>query len=299
LEASQRVTDISNRFRRVSLRKMLSASREAPLIPVIILLVFLICGLCGRWIAPHDPLEQDLAKTLLPPFWQEGGSTKYLLGTDDIGRDVLSRLIIGAGISLQVGFITIFIAGAIGSCVALSAGFLGGWVDIVLMRLVDTVFSMPFIVIAIALATVLGPSKANIIIILGMLMWASYARILRGEVLRLKEIDFISLAIVAGCSNARIMLRHIFPNIVNTLIVLATLNLGTVIIAEASLSYLGLGVPPPDPAWGSMISDGTPALFSAWWLATIPGIAILLVVLSCNLLGDWLRVRLDPKFRQI
>ncbi len=296
---NQRVNDIPKRFRSIDLRKMLSGIRQVPLFPIVILLFFVISGLFGGWFAPYDPLKHNLSEAFVPPFWQETGSTKHLLGTDNLGRDMLSRLIIGAGVSLQVAFITIFVAGAIGSSVALLAGFLGGWVDIVLMRLVDIVFSLPFIVIAVALATVLGPSKTNIIIILTLLMWAGYARILRGEVLRIKENDFISLAVVAGASKSRIMLRHIFPNIVNTLVVLATLQLGTVIIAEASLSYLGLGVPPPEPAWGSMIADGTPSLYSAWWPATIPGIAIMLVVLSCNLLGDWLRVRLDPKFKQI
>jgi peptide/nickel transport system permease protein len=229
----------------------------------------------------------------------ETGTFKYFLGTDNLGRDVLSRLIVGTKISLQVGFIVVALAGTLGSLVALVSGYIGGWVDMVLMRITDTMMSMPYLMIAIVLAAVLGPSKRNIIIILALVGWAGYARVLRGEVLRIKESDFVSLAVTSGCSKARIMLIHIFPNVVNTLVVLATLQLGTVIIAESSLSFLGVGVPPPDPAWGTMVADGRSAISEYWWLCTWPGLAILLVVLSCNLVGDWLRVRLDPKFRQI
>ena len=190
-------------------------------------------------------------------------------------------------------------AGFVGSLVATLGGYLGGKVDTVVMRFVDMVLSFPFLVLAVTLAAILGASKYNLIIILAGVAWAWYARVLRAEVLRLKEGDFIHLAVVGGCSKARIMVRHIFPNIVNSLVVLMTLNLGVVIIAEASLSFLGLGVPPPDPAWGSMISEGRNYIGQAWWLCVWPGVAILLTVLSFNLLGDWLRVRLDPKFRQI
>ena len=212
---------------------------------------------------------------------------------------MLSRLLFGTGITLQVGFLVVVLAGLIGTTVALLSGYLGGWVDIVLMRLTDIMMSMPLLVIAIVLAAVLGPSKNNLIFVLTVMGWATYARVLRGEVLRIKEGEFVSLAVIAGCSKKRIMLHHIFPNMVNTLVVLATLQLGMVIIAEASLSFLGVGVPPPNPAWGSMIAEGRSYISTAWWLCTWPGLAILLVVLSCNLFGDWLRVRLDPKFRQI
>jgi peptide/nickel transport system permease protein len=198
-----------------------------------------------------------------------------------------------------VGFAVVVFAGTLGAVIALLSGYLGGWVDAVLMRITDMFLSMPYLMIAIALAAVLGPSKHNIILIMAILGWAGYARVLRGEVLRIKGADFIKLAIVARAGKARIMLRHIFPNIVNTLVVLATLQLGIVIIMESSLSFLGLGVPPPEPAWGSMVADGRVLMFTSWWVSTWPGIAILLVVLSCNLLGDWLRLRLDPKFRQL
>jgi peptide/nickel transport system permease protein len=275
------------------------ALRGIPWIPVAILLLFLFCGVFGDFITPHDPMKTNLGAAKTPPSWQKGGSTKYLLGTDAFGRDILSRIIRGAGISLQVGFAVVVFAGTLGAVIALLSGYLGGWVDAVLMRITDMFLSMPYLMIAIALAAVLGPSKHNIILIMAILGWAGYARVLRGEVLRIKGADFIKLAIVARAGKGRIMLRHIFPNIVNTLVILASLQLGIVIIMESSLSFLGLGVPPPEPAWGSMVADGRILMFTAWWVSTWPGIAILLVVMSCNLLGDWLRLRLDPKFRQL
>ncbi len=273
--------------------------RGMPVIPVFILLVFIVVGVFGNSFAPYDPTEADFSSSMRPPFWQEGGSWDYPLGTDNLGRDQLSRLLVGTRISLEVGFVVVVISGFMGCAIALLAGYLGGWIDMLLMRLTDTMLSLPPLMIAIVIAFILGPSKENMILILVILMWAGYARILRGEVLRLRESDFIQLAVTAGCSNLRIMLVHIFPNIINSLVVLATLQLGIVIIAESSLSYLGVGVPPPDPAWGTMVAEGRRYIGHAWWLITWPGLAILLVVLSCNLVGDWLRVRLDPKFRQV
>jgi peptide/nickel transport system permease protein len=279
--------------------KIVSFLKELPLFSVILLSIFLFLGIFGDWIAPIDPTKANLRAVLLPPFWAEGGTTAYLLGTDHLGRDILSRLIGGATISIEVGFTVVIIAGTTGTLIALLSGYLAGKVDALLMRICDIFLSMPYLMIAIVLAAVLGPSKENIIIILVVLGWAGYARVLRGEVLRVREGDFVRLAVIAGCSKARIMLRHIFPNIVNTLIVMSTLQLGTVIIAEASLSFLGLGVPPPTPAWGSMCAEGRNHIFDAWWISFWPGVTIMLVVLSCNFLGDWLRIRLDPKFRQI
>lgn len=286
-------------WKRHWLGKTLVTIWQAPKFPTIILLVFIIFGLFGKAIAPHDPNKTSFKDSLTPPSWMETGKMTYLLGTDHLGRDILSRIIVGAGVSLQIGVMVVAFAGLIGSLVACLAGYIGGRTDMILSRLLDMVLSMPFLIVAVTLAAILGASKWNLIIILAAVAWAWYARVLRSEVLRLKEGDFVRLAVVAGASKARIMLRHIFPNIVNSLVVLATLNLGTVIIAEASLSFLGLGVPPPAPAWGSMISEGRNYIGQAWWLCVWPGVAILLVVLSFNLLGDWLRVRLDPKFRQI
>ncbi len=273
--------------------------RGMPWTPVVILFLFLVFGLFGNFLTPHDPLKTNLGSAKKPPFFQEEGSTKYLLGTDNIGRDILSRIITGAGVSLQVGFVVVVFAGALGALIALFSAYLGGWVDVVLMRITDMFLSMPYLIIAIALAAVLGPSKNNVILIMAVLGWAGYARVLRGEVLRMKNADFIKLAIVARAGKIRVMFQHIFPNIVNTLVVLATLQLGNVIIMESTLSFLGLGVPPPLPAWGSMVADGRVIMNTAWWVSTWPGIAILLVVMSSNLLGDWLRLRLDPKFRQL
>ena len=273
--------------------------RGFPLLPGIILFLFVFIGIFGSFLAPHDPNHAKFEDALKPPFWQTEGSYKYFLGTDQLGRDILSRLICGTNISLQVGFVVVAFAGFIGTVVALLSGYLGGWKDSLLMRITDTVMSMPYLMIAIVLAAVLGPSKNNIILILGVVGWTGYARVLRGEVLRVKEREFVSLAKVGGCSKTRIMVKHIFPNILNTLVVLGTLQLGIVIISESALSFLGVGVPPPDPAWGLMIAEGRSYISNAWWISTWPGLAILLVVLSCNLLGDWLRVRLDPKLRQV
>jgi peptide/nickel transport system permease protein len=299
LTTTEIATESISSAKKFNWRQIASVVRDAPTIPVIILAVFFVFGAFGKFIVPYEPNKTSFADALTAPWGFEGGSSKHLLGTDQLGRDILSRIIIGASISLQVGIITVVVAGIIGSAVACFSGYMGGWWDLILMRLLDMVMSMPFLVVAIALAAILGASKWNLIIILCLVAWAWYARVLRAEVLKIKEIDFIRLAVVAGVSKPRIMFRHIFPNIVNTLVVLATLNLGSVIILEASLSFLGLGVPPPDPTWGGMVSEGRDYINGAWWLCTLPGIAILLVVLSFNLLGDWLRVRLDPKLRQV
>jgi len=261
--------------------------------------VFVFIGIFGGFFMPHDPTDADLMASEKPPFWMEGGSVSHFLGADEMGRDILSRLIEGTGISLQVSLTVILLAASMGTTVALLSGFVGGKVDSVLMMITDIFMSLPYLLIAIVLAAVLGPSKNNIILILAILGWAGYARILRSEVLRIKDMDFINLAKVAGCSKFRIMTREIFPNIVNTLIIMSTLQVGAVIIAESSISYLGLGVPPPEPAWGTMVADGRDFITSSWWMCLWPGLAILFTVLSCNLLGDWLRLRLDPKFRQI
>lgn len=290
---------ISWLFSRESLLKIVSVMKTLPVFSMLILLFFIFLGIFGKFIAPYDPTKTNLLAAMLPPFWMEGGTTAYVLGTDPLGRDILSRLIGGARVSIEVGFAVVIVAGTIGTVVALLAGYLGGKIDALLMRVCDIFLSIPYLMVAIVLAAILGASKENIILILIILGWAVYARVLRGEVLRIKGGDFVNLAVIAGCRQTRIMGRHIFPNIVNTLIVMSTLQLGSVIIAEASLSFLGLGVPPPMPAWGSMCADGRNYIFDAWWIALWPGFAIMLVVLSCNFLGDWLRVRLDPKFRQI
>lgn len=288
------ISDV-RRARRLS--SLWTGLRGAPIVPVLLLAVVVVTGIFARWIAPFDPNEQNLLARLQPPAWETGGEWSHPLGTDRLGRDVLSRLVYGSRASLAVGFAVVAIAGGIGCILALWAGYFGGWVDHATMRLTDAVMSMPFLVVALALASLRRPSLGYLIVILGALGWANYARVLRGEVLRLRGSDFVLLAQIAGCSKPWILYRHILPNVANTLIVLATLQLGATIIAAASLDFLGLGVPPTTPTWGAMLSDGRANIRTAWWLATFPGIAIMLTVLSINLLGDWLRVRLDPRHR--
>ncbi|PYM19435.1 MAG: peptide ABC transporter permease, partial [Candidatus Rokuibacteriota bacterium] len=235
-----------------------------------------------------------------PPIWQSGAKEGHLLGTDHLGRDVLSRLIFGARVSMIVGFTAVIVAGLIGTFLGILSGYLGGWVDQVIMRVTDAWLALPALTFAIFLAAILGPSMWNIVIILGTVYWTRYARVIRGEVLSLREREYVRLAIVAGCSKWTIMRRHILPNVINSAIVLATLQLGVVIIAEAGLSFLGVGVPPPQPAWGLMLADGKKGMMAGyWWLTVMPGFCIMLMVLSANLLGDWLRVKFDPQLRQL
>ena len=273
---------------------------DFPLVPVLILVGFALVAVFANMLAPHDPEVGKLAARFRPPSWQAGGTTEFLLGTDHLGRDVLSRLIFGARVSMVVGFTAVIVAGAIGTALGILSGYLGGWVDQVIMRITDTWLALPALTFAIFLAAIVGPSEMNIVIILGAVYWTRYARVIRGEVLSLKERDFVRLAIVAGLSKWKIMARHILPNVINTAIVLGTLMLGVVIVTEAALSFLGVGVPPPKPAWGLMLADGKRGLMVGyWWLTVLPGTCIMLMVLSANLLGDWLRVKLDPQLRQL
>lgn len=273
---------------------------QFPVIPTLILGVIALVAIFANQLAPHNPEVGSLVHRFRPPFWMAKGSTEYLLGTDQLGRDVLSRLIFGARISMVVGFTAVIFAGVLGTALGIISGYLGGWVDQVIMRITDTWLALPALVFAIFLAAIVGPSMWNIVIILGLTYWTRYARVIRGEVLSLKEREFVRLAIVAGCSKWTIMHRHLLPNVINTAVVLGSLMLGVVIIAEASLSFLGIGVPPPQPAWGLMLSDGKQGLMVGyWWLTVFPGLCIMLMVLSANLIGDWLRVKLDPQLRQL
>jgi peptide/nickel transport system permease protein len=270
------------------------------MLPIAILVTLALLAIFADLIAPSNPEIGSLSQRFRPPAWVAGGSTEHLLGTDHIGRDVLSRLIFGARVSMMVGFTAVIFAGVLGSALGILSGYLGGWVDQVIMRVTDTWLALPALTFAIFLAAIVGPSEWNIVIILGAVYWTRYARVIRGEVLSLKERDFVRLAIVAGCSKWTIMRKHILPNVVNSAIVLATLQLGQVIIAEAGLSFLGVGVPPPQPAWGLMLADGKKGLMAGyWWLTVLPGGCIMLMVLSANLLGDWLRVKFDPQLRQL
>jgi peptide/nickel transport system permease protein len=283
------------------LRQVIKAVREAPLVAVVILVGLALVAIFADLIAPHDPiLPVPGANVFDPPFWMEGGRTTTPLGTDFQGRDVLSRLIFGAQVSLVVGLMGTLVAGTIGVALGILSGYIGRWVDQVIMRVTDAWLALPALVFAIFLATMVGPSMWNIVIVLGAVYWTRYARVIRGEVLTLRERDFVKLAEIAGASRLRVIARHILPNVMNTTMVLASLTIGVVIIAEASLSFLGVGVPPPQPAWGLMLSEARPTLMAGqWWLTVFPGLCIALIVLATQLLGDWLRVRLDPQLRNL
>ncbi len=256
-------------------------------------------GLPDVGIAPHDPVKSNMRDRLLPPSWMEGGKSDYLLGTDRLGRDVLSRLIYGARISLSVSLIVIFITAAFGTALGVFAGYVGGRIEGFTMRVVDVALSFPGLLLAMILAVAIGPGFWTVVIALSALGWAGYTRLVRGETLRLRESDFVQQARINGASSRRIMIRHIFPNIVNSLIVIMTLQIGGMILAESALSFLGIGISAPTPSWGAMVSDGRSELDRAWWISAFPGIAIGLVVMSGNFLGDWIRDKLDPRLRQL
>ena len=275
-------------------------ARRYPLIPLGLLTFLLVIpALFASQIAPYDPLKGSLAKRLRPPVWQEGGSIDHPLGTDKLGRDILSRLIHGARVSLAVSMVAIFVGGIVGTVFGLISGYFGGRVDSVLMRLVDISLSLPTILLALVLVAAVGPSFGTVIIVMVVLLWARYARLVRGETLSIRERDFIARARVAGASHTRIMAKYIFPNVINSLVVLATLQVGYVILLESALSFLGAGLPRPMPAWGLMIADGRELIVTAWWVSMLPGLAIMLTALALNLLGDWLRDHLDPKLRNV
>lgn len=278
---------------------LLRRARRFPWLPVIIIAVVLVLpALLAPWISPHDPMRGNLADRMLPPAWLDGGSWSYPLGTDKQGRDVLTRVIHGARISLVVSSSAILIGTVLGSALGLLAGFFGGLVDKVVSWLIDTFLSLPVMLLALVVVAAVGPSFVTIITIISVTIWAVFARQVRGETLSVRETDYVARARVAGASSGRIIVRHVLPNIANTLIVLATLQVGVVILEEASLSFIGAGIPRPQPSWGIMVSDGRDQIVTGWWLTFFPGLAILLVVLSLNLLGDWLRDFLDPKIRQ-
>lgn len=282
-------------------RRWMRIAGSAPIIPLAILIPFVVVAVFAPVIAPYDPTEPIPGAGIFdPPFWVEGANPAAWLGTDFQGRDVLSRLIYGAQVSLIVGVMGTVVAGGIGTTLGVLSGYLGGWVDQAIMRVTDAWLALPSIVFAIFLATMVGPSMWNIIIILGMVYWTRYARVIRGEVLSLREREFVKLSEIAGASSTRVILRHVLPNVLNSAMVLASLTIGVVIIAEASLSFLGVGVPPPQPAWGSMLADGRSMLMVGdWWLTVLPGLCIMMVVLATQLMGDWLRIRLDPQLRNL
>jgi peptide/nickel transport system permease protein len=273
--------------------------KRAPVIPLAIIALIVLTALLANILTPYSPTDISLSERLRPPFWEQGGSLAHPLGTDPMGRDLLTRMIYGARVSLVVGFLGLFVGGGVGAALGMIAGYTGGRVDTFLMRVVDATLAFPIILFAILLVVILGGSLVTVIIAVALVLWARYARVIRGEVLSLRERDFVAQARIAGCSPGRIILVHIFPNVLNTLVVLLSLQVGWVIIVEASLSFLGAGVPPPTPTWGSMIAEGRDYIASAWWVSFFPGLAILMTVLAFNLCGDWLRDALDPTMRQM
>ena len=273
--------------------KLAEIFRGAPKFSLFFLTLSIGCAIAAP-LLPFDPVKGDLGNALQPPAWGA-----HPLGTDHQGRDMIVRLIHGANISITVGFLAVFVSGAAGTIVAVVAGVFKGWIDGFLIQITDAFMALPFLMVAVTVVSLLGPSKTNVILVLGLLRWMSYARVLRSEVLSVTETDYVRLAKVAGASNWRIILRHVLPNLANTLLIISTLELGTVIIFESALSFLGLGVPRPLPSWGTMLADSQSYIYNQWWLPVMPGIAISLLVMSTNLTGDWLRERIDPTRRQL
>jgi peptide/nickel transport system permease protein len=273
--------------------------RQVPWISLLLIVALILVALLAPVLTPHSPIEQSLPKKFLPPFWQHGGSLEHPLGTDMFGRDMLARLFYGARVSLVVIAASLPLGSGVGLFIGLLAGYVGGRLDTLLMRIVDAALAFPTILFALLLAITMGQGLRTLMIAIGLLLWARFARVMRGEVLALKTRDFVALAQVRGCSHWRIMTAYILPNVMNTFMVLLTLHVGVVILAEASLSFLGAGIPPPTPSWGQMVAEGRGKITSAWWVSLIPGLAITLVVLVFNLFGDWLRDCLDPKLRQL
>ena len=264
------------------------------------LVVVLAVGLAASApaIAPADPIKNSLLDRLTPPMWLAGGDAKYPLGTDTLGRDVASRLLYGARVSLAVGFSAVVVAGALGEALGLVSGWYRGRLDDLLMRLGDVQLAFPVLVLAVAVLAVLGASLTNLIVVLGITGWITYARIVRGEVLTLREREFVMAARAMGAPDTWILRRHLLPNVLPPITVVATFSVARTIIAEASLSFLGLGIPAPQPSWGAMLDEGRNYITTGWWLALFPGVAILVLVLGINLVGDWLRDVLDPRMER-
>lgn len=277
---------------------LLSRLGPVPAVALGVIATFVLTALLADLISPHDPLATSLRDRLRPPVWA-GGSDQFLLGTDVLGRDVLSRLIHGARTSLLVAALALAGGAGIGLVVALIAGHFGGKADAILMRLVDMMLALPIILLALIFAVTLGPTTQNVIFAIALVLWARFARVIRGDVLVLRQAGFVELARVAGSSHFRIITKHLLPNVLSTLLVMASVQVGFVVIVEASLSFLGAGVPVPTPAWGSMISEGREYVVTAWWLTVVPGIATMLLVMAFNFFGDWLRDELDPRLSQL
>ena len=271
------------------------ARRRTALFGLVVVAAVFVAALGAPWLTTYDPTEQDITNRLKPPGSPDPSGRAHLLGTDHLGRDLLARVIFGARPALMVGFAAVAISGILGMVVGLLSGYFGGRIDDVFMRLADIQLAFPFILLAIAVIGVLGPSLPVIIVVIGVSSWVVYARVVRGSVLSLREREFVQAALALGSRDGRILLRHILPNALTPWLVVATLDMARVIVIESALSFLGLGVQPPTPTWGGMLADGRVYISTAWWLATFPGLAILVTVLGINLFGDGLRDTLDPR----
>jgi peptide/nickel transport system permease protein len=273
--------------------------KRLPVFQILVIALFILMSIFGEALAPLPFDLQDLRMRFVPPVWLEGGDPRFPLGTDNLGRDVLSRMIVGVRASFIVTVAALAFGSVLGSFIGLASGYYGGRFDAILMRTADGMMAFPLILAALLLVAVIGPGIHTVVIAASCILWARFARLIRSEVLSVRERDYIKLARVAGASNLRIMMVHILPNVLNSVVVLLTLQLGFVIIVEATLSFLGAGIPPPTPTWGQMVASGRTYIDTAWWMSLFPGLAIAIVVLSFNLLGDWMRDHLDPRLRQL
>ena len=266
-----------------------------PWVPLVIMAMMLICAVLAPWMAQHDPTAISMLERRIAPF----ENAEYPLGTDILGRDMLSRLIYGARTSVFISLVALGTGAIVGTILGLVAGYKGGWIDILIMRAADAALGFPTILVAMIIVTILGAGIENIILAVVVTVWARFSRMIRGDVLSIKELDFVTFAKIAGLSSPVIIARHVFPNTINTLLVITSLQVGQVILLEASLSFLGLGLPPGDPAWGIMVAEGRSVMLQVWWLSLLPGLAITIVVLAFNFFGDWMRDTLDPKLRRV
>ena len=287
-------TAITKESRLGQLQQRISRSK-LPWIPIVILAILLVCSALAPQLSPHDPNDKDIINSRIPP----GQNSEYLLGTDILGRDMLSRMIFGARTTVYISLVALATGAIVGTVLGLISGYLGGVIGAVIMRIADAVMGFPTILVALVIVVLLGQGTENIIIAVAVTVWARFARMIRGDTLSIRERDYVILAKIAGVSPPVVIIRHVFPNVVNTLMVLTSIQVGQVILLEASLSFLGLGLAPGSPAWGIMVAEGRNVILDMWWLALFPGVAITVVVMAFNFLGDWLRDYLDPKLRRV
>lgn len=283
---------VAKRIRRLFRRHVFGLLGAGILVTMVTFAVF------APWLAPHDPFALDLLARLKPPFWSEGGSLTYPLGTDNVGRDILSRVIYGARVSLSVGFAAVLVGAIIGSLIGILAGYFGSWLDAILSWLINVQLSFPFTLLAIFLLATLGGGFWPVVLVLALATWVNYARIVRGQVIMVRSREFVEAAHSVGVGSFRILARYILPNTTSPIIVVASFSMAQAILTEAALSFLGVGVDSATPSWGTMLNDGRNYLQDAWWMATMPGIATALAVLAGNLCGDWLQDYTNPRLRQ-